>query len=158
MREIKTKKKEIELLGSIEKAKLADVDKIYELMQQPVKETKMLYRPRLELARRIRDFFVCRLKNKVIGCIALRIWTKKAAEIQSLVVSLEHRGKGIARRLIEICLKDAKNLGVPFVFIFTYEGELIMKVGFEKIGLNCLPRIIFTEKFVSKDKVYGLKK
>ena len=158
VREIKTKKKKIELLGNIEKAKLADVDKIYELMQQPVKEMKVLYRSKPELAGRIRDFFVCRLGKKIIGCIALRIWTKKAVEIQSLVVSPEHRGEGIARRLIEICLKDAKNLGVPFFFIFTYEGELIRKMGFKRIGLNCLPRIIFTEKFVSKDKAYGLKK
>ena len=144
----------IKLLGEVKRAKLADVNCIFELMRKPVREGKVLFRPKSELVRRIKDFFVYQSGEKAVGCAALRIWTRDAGEIQSLVVSPEHIGKGVATKLIEQCLKEAKNLGLFSVFMLTYEAELARKMGFKKT--NRLPEIVRTERFIRLDKIYRL--
>lgn len=141
----------------IEKAKLDDAKQINSLIAKYSREGLMLHRPTVEIEHRIRDYFVCALENKIIGCAAFRIWNKKSSEIYALAVDSDYMGEGIGRKLIRSCIIDAKKIGVKFVFTLTFRDSLFTKLGFKKIGINALPKIIFTEKTVDVDKAYGLK-
>jgi amino-acid N-acetyltransferase len=141
----------------IEKATVKDVKAIHDLISTYSKKGFMLYRPTLEIEYKIRDYFVCRAKNKVVGCVALRVWNKSNAEIYALAVNADYTGQKIGTNLIKRCIHEAKALCLPSLFTLTFKQDLFMRLGFKKINLRNLPRVIFTEKTVNADKAYGMK-
>lgn len=145
------------MVSKIERATLDDVKAIHSIIRRNAKKGLMLYRHTAEIERNIRDYFVYRHSGIVHGCVGLRVWDKKSAEIYALAVSPSHTGKGIGTKLIKKCLKDAKSLKITFVFTLTFRSNLFQRLGFEKTTFGSLPRIIFTEKTVNLDKAYGLK-
>lgn len=141
----------------VQKATLHDVKEIHALISKYAGKGFMLYRTIAEIEYKIRDYFVCKIDNKVIGCSALRVWNMKSSEIYALAVSSHFTGKQIGTRLVKVCIKEAKKLGVKNVITLTFKHEMFSKMGFEKATLRSLPRIMFTEKTVNVDKAYGLK-
>ena len=119
---------------------------------------EMLPRPLSELYENIRDFFVIRQGDKVIACAALRISWSDLAEIKSLAVAKDSQEQGIGASLVEACLNEAKELGIPTVFCLTYQSAFFEKLGFCQIDKMELPRKIWTEcyhcpKFPDCDEV-----
>ena len=119
---------------------------------------EMLPRPLSELYENIRDFFVIRQDDKVIACAALHISWSDLAEVKSLAVAEGSREQGIGARLVEACLNEAKELGIPAVFCLTYRPPFFEKCGFSQIDKMELPRKIWTEcyrcpKFPDCDEV-----
>lgn len=127
----------------IRKATIKDVKIIHSLVNKFAKENEMLPRSLNEICENIRDFFVCHEKNKVLGTAALHILWEDIAEIRSLAVVDEYQGKGIGRKLVEQCLKEAKTLGIKRVFALTYNPAFFKKFGFEDIDKNSLPQKIW---------------
>ncbi|MFH1238630.1 MAG: GNAT family N-acetyltransferase [bacterium] len=141
----------------IEKATLKDVGEIHKLIGKYAQKGFMLYRPVLEIEYKIRDYFVCRVKNKVVGCVALRVWNKRSSEIYALAVDSDYTGQHIGTNLIKNCINEAKKVKVESVFTLTFKQDLFRWFGFKKINLRDLPKVIFTEKTVNIDKAYGMK-
>ena len=54
------------------------------------------------------DFFVAEEKSEVVGCCAIVVYSPKIAEVRSLAVRKDFGGKGIATRLINVCVKKAR--------------------------------------------------
>ena len=129
----------------IRRARLSDVEAIYNLISELAKGNQLLPRSRADIYERIRDFFVCVDGEEIIGCCALHIVWEDLAEIRSLVVSDKHRNKGTGRELIKACLDDARDLGVNRVFALTYVPEFFEKQGFSLIDKHSLPRKIWTD-------------
>src|SRR4030042_1976295 len=106
----------------VEKAKISDVESIHELVNSFAEKGDMLPRALSEIYENLRDFYVIKDKNKqVIGCVALHINWADLAEIKSLAVSEDKQAKGLGSILIEACLDEAKELGIPTVFCLTYK-------------------------------------
>lgn len=103
----------------------------------------MLPRSLNEIYENIRDFFVYKDNDKLMGASALHILWEDLAEIRSLAVSKECQNKGIGKKLIERCLKEAKSLGVKKVFALTYTPQFFKKLGFKDIDKNSLPQKIW---------------
>ncbi len=141
----------------VQKATLHDLREIHALISKYAREGLMLYRTIAEIEYKIRDYFVCKIDNKVIGCTALRVWNIKSSEIYGLAVDSHFTGKQIGTRLVKSCIREAKKLGVQNVITLTFKHEMFSKLGFKKINLRSLPKIMFTEKTVNADKAYGLK-
>lgn len=83
-----------------------------------------------ELPRR-RDFFVAFDGNKIIGCCALEVYSKRIAEIRSLAVDVGYRGNGVATALIGACLAEAKRRKIHEVFAITGAVGLFEEAGFK---------------------------
>src|SRR3989344_9183678 len=64
-------------------------------------------------------FFVAENDGKVVGCCALDIYSKRIAEMRSLVVLPDYQGMGIASKLIELCLNQAKKKRILEVITIT---------------------------------------
>ena len=129
----------------IRRARLSDVEAIYNLISELAKDNQLLPRSRADIYEHIRDFFVYVDGERVIGCCALHVVWEDLAEIRSLVVSDKHRNKGTGRELIKACLDDARDLGVDRVFALTYVPEFFEKQGFFLIDKHSLPRKIWTD-------------
>jgi len=129
----------------IRKATVEDVKKIQKLVNYYAKLEKMLPRSLNELYENIRDFYVYAEGKKVLGCCALHIDWENLAEIKSLAVAKSKSGKGIGKKLIASCLKDAKALRVRKIFALTYVPDFFRKFRFKVVSKNTLPHKIWSE-------------
>jgi len=127
----------------IRKANIKDAASIHSLINRFAKNDEMLPRSLNEIYENIRDFFVYKDNGKIMGASALHILWEDLAEIRSLAVSKEYQNKGIGKKLIEHCLKEAKSLGVKKVFALTYNPQFFKKLGFKDIDKNSLSQKIW---------------
>ena len=141
-----------------EKAKVSDVPQMHKLINSFADRDEMLARSLSEIYENIRDYFVVRQGERVIACVALHVSWSDLAEIKSLVVAEDSQQQGIGDQLVEACLKEAKELGIPTVFCLTYKPAFFEKGGFSQVDKAELPHKVWGEcyrcpKFPDCDEV-----
>jgi len=129
----------------IRKANVNDVKKIQKLIGHYAKRERMLPRSLNELYENIRDFFVYAEGNNIYGCCALHVDWEDLSEIKSLAVANSKSGKGIGKKLLAHCLKEAKALKVKKVFALTYIPSFFEPFGFKIVDKKELPHKIWSE-------------
>lgn len=77
-------------------------------------------------------------RDEMLGCGQLKPHGKDILELASLAVFPEHRGKGIARALIEYLLKDSPR--PLYLMCESSVGPLYEKFGFRGISYEEMPR------------------
>lgn len=95
-------------------------------------EGQVLPRTLKEVEEVLPSFFVWEEHDLIVGCCQLDIYSKKLAEIRSLVVSPDYRGRGVATNLINACLEKSREEGIYEVLAVTDKDKLFEKVGFRK--------------------------
>jgi amino-acid N-acetyltransferase len=129
----------------IRKAKIDDVKRIHHLLDKHG-EGAVIPRSLSELYEHLRDFYVHVGDDGEIGGVsALHIAWDNLAEVRSLVVANEHKGKNIGKMLVKECLNDAKELGIENVFVLTFIPEYFKKLGFRPIDKGELPHKIWSD-------------
>ena len=106
---------------------------------------ELLHRSLNELYENLRDYYVVENEGEILACCALHINWEDLAEIKSLVVSEQAQGRGLGGSLLNACLDEARELGVPRVFALTYKPAFFERNGFERIDKAKLPQKIWTE-------------
>jgi len=134
-------------VNSVEKARITDVPEIHKLVNNFASKGEMLARPLSEIYENLRDYFVIRNKDRVIGCVALHISWADLAEVKALAVSARYQKKGLGAALVKACIEDARVLGIPIIFCLTYKPEFFEKLGFTRVDKMKLPRKVWTECF-----------
>ena len=145
-------------MNPVEKARVSDVIQMHKLVNNFAERGEMLARSLSEMYENIRDYFVIRQGEQVIACAALHVDWSDLAEIKSLAVSEDSQQRGVGARLVEACLSEAKELGIPTVFCLTYKPAFFEKLGFSQIDKMEMPRKVWTEcyrcpKFPNCDEV-----
>ena len=148
----------------IRKANLRDVKAIHRLLQEYGKKEELLARPLSQLYDHVRDFsvHVDQDSQQLTGCCALQICWEDLAEIRSLAVHPEHRGKNIGTQLAETVLQEAKSFQVKRVFTLTYKPNFFKPLGFTIIERSDLPLKIWGDciicvKFPDCDEIAMMK-
>ena len=147
------------------KAKITDVPQMHQLINYFADKDEMLPRSLSEIYENIRDYFIVREMDRVIACVALHVSWSDLAEIKSLAVRGDSQRKGFGSKLVEACLKEAGEIGIPTVFCLTYKPNFFEKFGFSQLDKMELPRKVWSEcylcpKFPDCDEValiYHLK-
>ena len=134
-------------MNQVEKAKITDVPQIHKLINGFADKGLMLARPLSDLYEDVRDFFVIRNSNGLLGCAALAIAWEDLAEIRSVAVAEEAQKQGLGAKLVQACIKEAKELGIKTVFCFTYRPKFFREQGFVDIDKMELPRKVWTDCF-----------
>lgn len=129
----------------IRKARMADIKAIQALVNDFAKRDQMLPRSLNELYESARDFIVYEEKGTLVGVCALRIMWDDLGEIRSLAVRPQHQKKGIGKKLVKHCLKEAGELGLKRVFALTYHPLFFKKLGFRDIDKAKLPQKIWSD-------------
>ena len=145
-------------MSRVEKAKISDVTQMHKLINYFAGKDEMLARSLSEMYENIRDYFVVRQGERMIACAALHVNWSDLAEIKSLAVAEDNQRQGIGAQLVEACLNEAKELGIPTVFCLTYKPAFFEKFGFSQRDKMELPRKVWTEcyrcpKFPNCDEV-----
>jgi len=121
------------------KATLLDIDDMQRLVKPEVEKGIILHRSDDEIATNIRSYTIAKDGKKLVGFSALHIFSKKLAEIRSIIIDKEYRGLGIGKNIITRLIKEGKELGVESIFALTYEREFFEKIGFFEIEKDKLP-------------------
>lgn len=128
-----------------EKAKLNDVPRIHKLVNSFGSRGLMLQRPLSEIYENMRDFYVVREGDGIIGCGALHICWEDLVEVKSVAVFERDQKKGIGAAIVNACIEEAKAMDVAEVFVLTYEPEFFARFGFKQVDLMELPRKVWGE-------------
>ena len=148
----------MKLQTNVEKAKVTDAILMHRLVNYFADKGEMLPRALSEIYENIRDYFVVRDEEQTVGCIALHVNWIDLAEIKSLAVDETRQNAGIGSLLLDACLSEAKELGIPAIFCLTRRPEFFQKHGFHLIDKMELPRKVWAEcyrcpKFPDCDEV-----
>jgi len=140
------------------KARITDVPTMHKLINHFADKGEMLARPLSEIYEGLRDYFVVRDNGMVVGCAALHINWSDMAEIRSVAVAEEYQKKHVGFQLVNACIKDAQELGLPTVFCLTYKPAFFEKLQFKRIDKMELPQKVWNEcyrcaKFPNCDEV-----
>ena len=114
----------------IRKAKLEDIKEISKLIDEASSYGVLLKRSVEELTEDLQKFWVMTNENVVIACCALDIYSKKLAEIRSMAVKECYQGQGIATKILEFCITEAREYGVYEVLTITNRANIFRKKGF----------------------------
>ncbi len=142
----------------IRKATISDIKPIHKLINEFAKKGLMLPRSLNELYENIRDFVIAEDKEEILGVCALHILWEDLAEIRSLLVKKEFQNKGIGKKLVKKCIKEANQFGIKRIFVLTYIPDFFKKLGFSEIDKTKLPQKIWGDcikcpKFPECDEV-----
>jgi len=85
------------------------------------------------------------LRSAIVGVCGLSVVWANLAEIASLAVDPSRRGKGIGRQLVEVCLQQARELGIRKVMTLTYEQAFFERCGFRVVDRMNLPLKVWSQ-------------
>jgi len=129
----------------IAKARIEDVPQMHKLINEFANRGDMLPRALSQIYEDLRDYFVLRENNAVIGCAALHVNWMDLAEIRSLAVDAANQRKGHGGALVKACVDEAHQLGLPRVFCLTRQPDFFAKQGFLPVDRAELPHKIWAE-------------
>ena len=142
----------------MEKARIGDAPQIHKLANYFAQKGVMLPRALSEIYENIRDFFVIKDGDKVVGCAALHVYWSDLAELRGVAVAEDMQNQRLGAKLIEACISEAREVGIPQVFCLTYRDSFFERQGFKRVDKAELPRKIWSEcyrcpKFPDCDEV-----
>ena len=114
------------------KARIGDISQMHQLINYFANKDLMLSRSLSEMYENIRDYFVVKEGERVVACVALHVSWLDLAEIKSLAVAEDTQNKGVGAHLVEACLQEAKELGIPTIFCLTYKPGFFEEFGFSQ--------------------------
>jgi len=114
-------------------AKTSDVKGIRKLIDTYAPQRRILSKETVTLYESVQEFIVAVDGDEVVGCGALHVLWEDVAEVRTVAVSEEMRGKGVGHRILEQLIDRAKTVGVKKIFCLTFETEFFGRHGFEEI-------------------------
>ena len=142
----------------VDRARVSDANSVHRLISHFADKGEVLPRALSEIYEDIRDYFVVRKRGRVIACAALQVTWVDLAEIRSLAVNEKEQNQRIGSVLIEACLEEAGELGIPRVFCLVRKPAFFRKHGFQLIDKKELPQKVWADcyrcpKFPDCDEV-----
>ena len=129
----------------IRKAKICDIRSMHVILSEYAARGLLLGRSLSDLYAQLRDFIVVEedYTHEIVGTCSLRICWEDIAEIRSLAVREDFRGSDLGRAMVEICIKEASDLGLKKLFVLTYVPAFFEKLGFKPVDKSVLPHKVW---------------
>jgi amino-acid N-acetyltransferase len=124
------------------KARTGDAVAIHRLIAHYAAEGLLLPRSETDIREHIARFLVLEDKDQLAGCVALEPYGAELAEIRSLAVNPEMRGRGLGPRLIQQALAEARRKKFVRIFAVTRESAFFIRQGFALSNRRALPQKI----------------
>ncbi len=129
----------------IRNAKLSDALEISRLINTYSEQGLMLSKSVESIIESIRNFVVAEFDGKIIGCCAFSFFSSELAEIRSLAVSDNLRGRGTGKMLVEKAEEIIKEEGIKSVFALTISEKFFGKLGYIKVEKSKFPQKIWRD-------------
>jgi amino-acid N-acetyltransferase len=114
-------------------ARTSDVKGIRKLIDLYAPQRRILSKETVTLYESVQEFVVAVEGDEVVGCGALHVLWEDVAEVRTVAVNEDLRGKGVGHQILELLIKRAQVLGVKKLFCLTFETEFFGRHGFNQI-------------------------
>jgi amino-acid N-acetyltransferase len=130
----------------LRKARLQDVESIYQLIRYWAAQGLMLVRSHDHLYEHLRDFFVLEdEEGYIVGTGGLHILSQEIGEVRGLAVHPNRQGQGLGRWLALAAEREAKDLGLPQIFAWTLQVGFFRGLGYQVTSREALPSKVYQE-------------
>ncbi len=130
----------------IHKAHLQDARNIFDLVNSLSGDGTLLQRSYAEICENIRDFTVAETsEGEFLGCGALHLYGPHLAEVRSIVMKLEAKGKGAGGLLLKALVEEAEQHAVLSVCLFTRIPDFFEHFGFRVAERDAMPDKIYKD-------------
>ena len=131
-------------------ARLPDAIHIFELVNSLSHDGTLLPRSYAELCENIRDFHIAEIDGpteaeRFLGCGALHLYGPHLAEVRSIVVKPEAKGKGAGGALLRGLLAEADEQQVTCTCLFTRIPDFFTHFDFRVVDRTQLPDKIYRD-------------
>ena len=142
----------------VDRARVSDAGSVHRLISRFADKGEVLPRALSEIYDGIRDYFVVRKVDQVVACAALHVTWVDLAEIRSLAVDEQEQKQRIGSLLVQACIDEAKELGIPRIFCLVRRPAFFERHDFKLIDKTELPQKVWAEcyrcpKFPNCDEV-----
>jgi amino-acid N-acetyltransferase len=138
---------------AVRRAKTSDVRAIRALVDANVDSGRLLDKPTVTLFEDIQEFWVATTPNgEIAGCGALHVMWEDLAEIRTLAVAADHRGRGAGNLLVAALLETARGVGVSRVFVLTFAVSFFRRHGFTEVAGQATSPEVYAELLRSYDE------
>ncbi len=114
--------------GMLRKARLEDIEPIRQLIQANL--DKLLPRTAEELREVLDTTWVIDQDGEIVGCCTLEVYSHKIAEMRSLAVRADCRGRGYGQTLVRTAVSEAQARNIRQVLVVTSTREFFEKQNF----------------------------
>ncbi|MHB1293535.1 MAG: N-acetyltransferase [Anaerolineae bacterium] len=128
---------------TLRKATVRDVPAMARIINSYATQGQMLPKSQHQLYQFVRDFVVAVQGDQVVGCGALHVVWEDLAELRSMAVAQDWRGRGVGRAMARYLMDEARELGVPQLFALTYHPDFFGHLGFGQVPRDALPQKIW---------------
>lgn len=135
---------------SIRRARIADVPLIKELVDADAGQV-LLEKELVTLYEHVQEFWVAELGEALVGAGALHVLWDDIAELRTIVVDKTIRGHGVGHALVQRLIDLAIDLGLPRVFVLTFETHFFAQHGFVEINGAPVSADVYEEMRHSRD-------
>ncbi len=131
----------------VDRARVGDASSVHRLISRFADKGEVLPRALSEIYDGIRDYFIVRKGDRVVACAALHVTWVDLAEIRSLAVDEQEQKQKIGSLLVQACIDEAKELGIPKIFCLVRKPAFFERHGFQLIDKTELPQKVWAECF-----------
>lgn len=129
----------------ISRPKIIDGRTIQKIINQYANDGLLIPLSLHDVYERIRNFWVAKDSDEIIGVAALHTIWENLAEIRSLAVQSGYQRQGIGRALVNQAIEEAKQLEIQKIFILTLQREFFLKMGFHEVNKAELPHKVWSD-------------
>jgi N-acetylglutamate synthase-like GNAT family acetyltransferase len=119
-------------------ARASDTPAIDRLIGHYAEQGLLLPRAEAEIRGKIANFLVLEKNGNLMSCLALERYGADLAEIRSLAVHPEARGRGVGSKMIDFAFTAARRRGISRVFAVTHAPAFFLRHGFEAVRRESL--------------------
>ena len=130
----------------VHKAHLQDARNVFDLVNSLSGDGTLLRRSYAEICENIRDFTVVEEEiGNFLGCGALHLYGPHLAEVRSIVVKPDAKGRGAGGLLLQALVEEAEEHSVLSVCLFTRIPEFFEHFGFRVAERDAMPDKIYKD-------------
>ena len=132
-------------------ARTQDVATIRRLVDIYAPDRRLLSKATVTLYEDVTEFLVAELDGVVVGCGAVHVMWEDLAEVRTVAVDPDLRGRGVGGRLLDALVTRARDLGVERVFCLTFETGFFGRHGFVEIQGTPVDHDVYEQLLQSYD-------
>jgi amino-acid N-acetyltransferase len=135
----------------IRPARTSDIKGIRQLIDSYAPQGRLLSKETVTLYESVQEFTVAVEEDQVVGCGALHVMWEDLAEVRTVAVAENLRGKGVGHQILDSIIARAQTIGVKRIFCLTFETKFFGRHGFEVIEGTPVEPEIYKELLRSYD-------
>jgi amino-acid N-acetyltransferase len=135
----------------IRPARTSDIKGIRQLIDSYAPQGRLLSKETVTLYESVQEFTVAVEGDHVVGCGALHVLWEDLAEVRTVAVAENLRGKGVGHQILDSIIARAQTIGVKRIFCLTFETKFFGRHGFEVIEGTPVEPEIYKELLLSYD-------